>query len=269
MSAPHAFDAAIALQPLGGDRFGGQTSPAFANFIGPYGGVTAAQCLQAVILHPARVGEPVSLTVNFAAAAAAAAFEVVARPARTNRSTQHWIIEMQQGGQAVTTATVMTAVRRPTWGLDEAALPQVPRPGDLPVEPGGRVAWLDHYERRYVSGDIPAQWQGQDTGASLTQLWIREQPQRTLDFAALAAMSDTFFPRLWLRRASQTPVGTVTITTYFHADSAQLAQLGWGYLFAQARGQGFRNGYLDHVGQVWAESGELVASTAQLMYYKE
>ena len=82
-------------------------------------------------------------------------------------------------------------------------------------------------------------------------------------------MSDTFFPRIWLRRASQVPLGTVTMTVYFHADSEVLRATGTGYLLAQAQGQGFRNGYLDQAALLWNEAGELLATTHQLMYYKE
>ena len=38
--------------------------------VGPYGGITAATVLNAVLQHPALLGEPVSLTVNFCAAVA-------------------------------------------------------------------------------------------------------------------------------------------------------------------------------------------------------
>ena len=82
-------------------------------------------------------------------------------------------------------------------------------------------------------------------------------------------MSDVFFPRLWLRRATLTPVGTVSMTVYFHADAAQLAATGTGWLFAQAQGQVFRGGYLDQAGQLWNADGELLVTTHQLMYYKE
>ncbi len=44
--------------------------------VGPYGGITAATVLNAVLQHPALLGEPVSLTVNFCAAVADGAFEV-------------------------------------------------------------------------------------------------------------------------------------------------------------------------------------------------
>ena len=42
-----------------------------------------------------------------------------------------------------------------------------------------------------------------------------------------------------------------------------------GYLLAQARGQGLGNGYFDHAGQLWDEGGTLLATTTQVVYYKE
>jgi acyl-CoA thioesterase len=269
MSGEHAFDAAIALEPLAGDDFRGRTSPAYANFIGPYGGVTAAQVLQAVLVHPQRLGEPIALTVNYAAALTDGEFTVRARPARTNRSTQHWIVEVLQNGETVITATCMTAARRATWSGHEVVMPQVPRAADVPRTPRRGVEWLNRYDMRFFEGSVPRQWEGQGGPESLTRLWVREDPERTLDFPALAAMSDIFFPRIWLRRATQTPIGTVTMTAYFHADGAQLAATGTSYLLAQAKGQGFRNGYFDHAGHLWNEAGELLVSTHQVVYFKE
>jgi hypothetical protein len=62
----HDFDAAIQLEALGGHRYGGATSPAYANMVGPFGGITSAVLLNATLLHPERQGEPIALTVNFA-----------------------------------------------------------------------------------------------------------------------------------------------------------------------------------------------------------
>jgi acyl-CoA thioesterase len=221
------------------------------------------------MVHPQRVGEPVALTINFAAAVADGEFTIDARPARTNRSSQHWIVQMLQGGQAVTTATVMTAVRRETWGVVEAVMPQVPAPADLQREVVRGVAWLQHYERRFIDGKVPRDWNGQDSGNSRSRFWIRDVPDRPLDYASLTAMADNFFPRLWLRRAAQVPLGTVTMTVYFHADSDVMRSTGSGYVLAQAQGQGFRHGYLDQTALLWNEAGELLASSNQLMYYKE
>lgn len=268
--ADHVFDAAVALQPAGGDAFAGQTHPAWANMVGPFGGITAAQALCAVLQHPQLLGEPVSLTVNFCAALADGAFSITARPVRTNRSTQHWLIEMQQQGQTVLTATAFTALRRDTWGAAEHPMPAVAPPADFALPAGrGRVEWINRYEMRFVDGGFPAVWDGTDHGASRTRLWLRDQPPRPLDFASLTALSDVFFPRIWRRRASPVPIGTVSMTVYFHADAALLQATGTGYLLGQAQAQAFRRGYFDQTAQLWNEAGELLVTTHQVVYYKE
>jgi acyl-coenzyme A thioesterase PaaI-like protein len=268
MSA-HPFDAAVALQPQPDGTWLGHTSPAYANMVGPYGGITTAQALHAVLLHPERLGDPVALTVNFCAALADGPFRVLARPVRTNRSTQHWVIEIQQGGQAVLTATAVTAVRRETWSLDEELMPQCPAPQNVPLlTDRAPMEFVARYEQRLITGGFPVVWDG--TGdTSLSRLWVRDYPARPLDFASLSALSDIFFPRVFIRRSTLVPVGTVSMTVYFHADAAQLADTGTGYLLGQVKGQAFRNGYFDHTGQLWNEAGVLLVTTHQIVYYKQ
>src|SRR5574340_1807198 len=84
----HPFDRAIALAPQPDGSALGATSPAYWNMIGPFGGITAAIAVNAVMQHPALLGEPLALTINYAAPIAAGAFRARARPARTNRSTR-------------------------------------------------------------------------------------------------------------------------------------------------------------------------------------
>lgn len=265
----HAFDQAIALAAQTDGSFAGHTSPAYANMVGPYGGLTAAQALNAVLQHPQLLGVPVALTVNFAAALADGPFTVQARPARTNRSTQHWVIEMLQEGQTVATATAVTALRRDTWGLDEEAMPPCPPPDQVPeprAEPN--LTFLKQYELRFIEGAPPEVMDGSGH-SSLTRLWFRDKPPRPMDFASLAALADIFIPRVFIRRSTLVPVGTVSITVYFHASAAQLQACGSGYVMGQARAQAFRNGYFDHTAQLWSEAGVLLATTHQIVYYKQ
>lgn len=264
----HDFDQAIAMEPQADGTFVGHTSPAYANMVGPFGGISAAQMLNAVLVHPQRLGDPVSLTINFAAALAPGSFVVAARAARTNRSTQHWIIEVLQGGETVLTGTVFTAQRRETWSVDEDAMPICPPPDQVPGGEGPiPMEWIKRYEMRPVAGAMPKVWDGSGD-SSLTQLWVRDNPPRPLDFASLTALADTFFPRVFVRRATLVPIGTVTMTIYFHADQSQLQASGTGYLMGQARAQAFRNGYFDHTAQLWNEAGVLLATTHQVVYYK-
>ncbi len=284
LMAQHPFDEAVALTPIAATalehgreapaHFDGRPHPAYANMVGPFGGVTAAQILQAVLQHPKLLGEPVAFTVNFAAAVADAPFRVEARPVRTNRSTQHWTMSLlqtdAQGVDAtVITATAVTAARRDTWSATDAPMPAAPRPQDIPrALPPKRVRWIERYDMRPVAGPIPTDWDGAESD-SLTQLWLRDDPPRPLDFLSLAAMADVFFPRVWRRRAVMTPVGTVSMTVYFHAGSAELAATGEGHLLGQARSQSFFNGFFDQSAELWNEAGHLLATTHQIVYYKE
>lgn len=268
LSSPHPFDQALHLERLPDGHWQGHTSPAYANMVGPFGGMTAAQMLQPVLRDPLLLGDPVALTVNYATGVADGPFTLRARAARTNRSTQHWVMEMVQSDQSVITATAVTAVRRETWGVDDEPPPDCPPPADCKAQRwSAPVAWFDCYEMRPVSGSLPINWDGSSQD-SQTRLWVRDQPARALDFASLAAMSDVFYPRVWRRRATHTPAGTVSMTVYFHASRQQLQDTGTGYLLAQARAQAFRNGFFDQTAQLWNEAGLLLATTHQIVYYK-
>lgn len=271
----HPFDQALQLRPAGEqqpDTWLGASSPAYWNMVGPFGGTTAAKAIQAIMQHPALLGEPIALTVNYACAMAEGPFSITAKPVRTNRSTQHWLVSLVQTDAAgiesvVMTATAVTAARRDTWSMSDSAMPAVAFDEASPRLRFATAEWTQRYDIRAVCGQVPAVWDGSGED-SLSQLWVRDEPPRPLDFAALAAMADVFYPRVWLRRATLVPAGTVSITTYFHADSAQLAQSGAGYLLAQARAQAFRNGFFDQTAQLWSDAGTLLATSTQMVYYK-
>jgi len=91
----HAFDAATALRPDGSGRLRGKTSPDYWAFVGPFGGTTAATLLNAVTQDPRAAGDPLALTVNYAAPIAEGGFEIDVRPVRANRSSQHWLVELR------------------------------------------------------------------------------------------------------------------------------------------------------------------------------
>lgn len=267
---PHPLDAAIALEPLGEDRFAGTPHPAWANMVGPFGGITAATLLQATRIHPARIGEPVSLTVNYVAALTDAPFEIAAHPVPGGRSVRHWTLALRQDGRVATTATAVTALRRATWSASELAAPAVPPARDVPVTPGfAKVEWPKRYEMRFHAGPWPDLSVDAELPDSLSTMWIRDEPPRPLDAPALAAICDAFYPRTFRRRQRFVPAGTVSMTIHFHADAAALAAQGSRPVLGVARGLRFADGFFDQRAEIWSDAGVLLASSMQSVWFKE
>lgn len=267
----HPLDAAIDLKMIDPDRFLGATSPAYANMVGPFGGVTASLLLNAAMKHPESSGTPITLTVNFAAPIVDGDIHVTTRLVRKSRSTQHWIVEAVQGGLVVALATAVFAERRATWSDLEAPAPKdVPAPHELErLSMPGLPVWTKRYDMRFVDGGMPEGFDGQEQANSSSCLWARDDPPRPMDFLSLAAVCDCFFPRIFVRRRRYAPAGTVALTTYFHADPAMLSAQADHYALGFARALAFRNGFFDQTAQIWDFRGELLASTHQIVYFRD
>ena len=64
------------------------------------------------------------------------------------------------------------------------------------------------------------------------------------------------------------PAGTISLTTYFHADQQQLDALGGDYVLASAHANRFSRGHFDQSAEVWSRDGALLATTHQIVYFK-
>ncbi len=266
----HIFDRAIALKPQPDGIWQGHTSTDYANMIGPFGGMTAATALQALLIQPERLGDPVALTVNFAGPVRDGAFEVRVRMMRSSRTTQHWSVEIVQGDDCVINAIAVFALRRPTWSETEIVMPEVAPADTLPLVGNMMgVSWPQCYDMRFARGGLRGVDGTGDNPDSLTQLWINDKPPRALDFASLTAICDAFFPRLFSRRAQMVPIGTISLNIHFHADAATLAQQGSAPVLGVAQGQIYNLGFSDQVAQVWSAQGQLLATSQQAVWFKE
>lgn len=266
----HPLDKALELEASGDDQWRGRTVPEWANMVGPFGGITAATLVRAVESHPQRHGQPIALTVNYLAPITDGEFEIATRIVKTNRSNQHWIVELSQDGEVKTTATAVFGLRRHGWSDTEIAPPQASAPEDVtPSAPPFGVVWFDNYDMRFVEGALPgADAEPTESASSTTTLWVRNNPPRPMDFAALASVSDIFYPRVFLRHGQFVPAGTVSITVYFHADGEQLAAQGDDFVLATARAHKFSGGYFDQSAHLFGRSGTLLATSHQFVYFK-
>jgi acyl-CoA thioesterase len=270
MTPPHPFDNGIHLDTIDENVRRGRTHPEWANMVGPFGGITAAVIVRAIETHPDRIGEPLALTVNFTAPIADGDFDISLRAARTNRTNQHWIVELSQDDAVKTTATAVFGIRRDTWANTEAHPPPVPPPEQLIPRggPGDFIVWGRLYDMRFVEGAFP----GEDAPphrSSTSTLWTRDSARRRVDYPALAALCDIFYPRVFLRRGGSVPSGTISLTTYFHADQQQLDALGGDYVLGTAHANRFSGGYFDQSARLWTRDGALLATSHQIVYFKD
>ncbi|MDP2804176.1 MAG: thioesterase family protein [Phreatobacter sp.] len=270
-AALHPFDAATSFTAGSDGSLAGTTSPAYWNMVGPFGGITAAQLLKAAMDHPARIGEPVAQTVNFCAPIAEGAFAVRVKEVRSGRSVQHLYAELVQGETIAANATMVFARRTETWRHHASVMPVAPPPDAVPVL--GRkppLAWLDAYEFRYISGlPIMGSEAHATPQAAQSLLWVADQPPRPLDHVALASLCDIFIVRVFQVRGLRIPAATVSMTSYFHADAAELAEQGSRPVLARADSIRFGDQFHDQQAELWSAAGRLLATTTQVVWFRE
>lgn len=144
MADQHPLSSATHLIPRQDGRLDVVVDPAYGNLNGPHGGVTAATMLRSVLEHPDASGDPIALTVNFCAPIRIEAATVAPLLIRGGKATQHWYVQVEQGGIVVASATVVMGQRKPGWTHQAQPAPAAPKwDSILPLETGGRLPWLD------------------------------------------------------------------------------------------------------------------------------
>jgi acyl-CoA thioesterase len=264
----HLFDEATTVT-AGDSRWQGRTSPDYFAFVGPFGGFTAATILRALMQHPQRSGDPLAITVNYCAPIAEGEFDLDVRLVKANRSSQHWCVELSQGGSDVATlATAVFAERRPSWSHQAVRMPEAKPFATIPRYTKITVPWAQQYDFRFIDGD-PNFASGKGMPASAySKLWIGDRVPRKIDMLSLVSMSDAFFARVFHVRGELVPFGTVTLTTYFHLSVEDLAAEDITHVLAAADAKIFNRSYQDQSGELWSPSGKLIATTTQMGYFK-
>lgn len=272
LQSVHPFDRAIAVRRESDGAFLAEARTDYWAFVGQFGGVTAATCLNALMRHPDAAGQPLALTMNFTAPIQAGALRLSLRRVRANKSTQHWSIEIHQGDdpEPRTTATAILAERRESWSHQCAAPPSIP-----PVESlrelvlPDTVPWVGRYRFWFVSGEpVRAPEPLSPPGTAASQLWLADAIERPVDMPSLAAMADTFFGRIFQVRGQIVPFGTVSLTTYFHTEIDELRAIATSRVIGRADARRFHRSYSDQSGELWSPDGRLLATTHQVAYFK-
>ena len=251
----------------------GRTSDAYWTFIGPFGGVSAATALRAVLEQPERGGDPLAVTVNFCAPIERGEFDVHVRLARANRSSQHWQVEFRQGANAADACSRRASSPRcdATAGSTSRRAPPALPPAETMVAFDNRrsLSWVAQYGFRFAEGLMALSDTMPATPRSARSvLWLQDQQPRELDFLSLLAMSDAFFGRIFQVIERIPPFGTVSMTTYFHVAADEFAAHGSAPLAAVADARVFHRSFCDQTAELYAAGGQLLATSVQIAYFR-
>lgn len=268
----HPLDIATALERRDATHLRGHTVEDYWNMVGQLGGLTNAQLLRAVLDDPQRKGSPVAQTVNFCSAMNKGEFEIECELVRSGKNTQHWTQRMTQGESVIATGSVVTGKRQPRWSHQFAEAPAVPGPPATfaPYSLQGFSNWISRVDFRFLEGEFqPHAPEEKFVASPRSVVWLQHNPPRALDFISLATLADVFFIRIAQVRGYTVPMGTVSLTTYFHASEEELATYGTQHLLGIADAQVFRDTFSDQTSQIWGADGRLLASGTQLAWYRE
>lgn len=232
---------------------------------GMFGGWTTALLLKAVVLADDAGATPVSITVNFVNLLTPGSTALVeTRRVGGGRSVSHWTCELRSmDGEVQAIGTVVLASRRDTDGHVDAQMPPAPDPETLPIVGAAPGPMGERTTLRPVEGFPPFD---RDTTFSLA--WVRETSGRPIDHLQLAFLADHRPPRSFFWSDGPRPSATLTLSVWFHATGADLAEIGDDELLSEAFGtRGSQSISEEHL-RLWSRAGDLLASSVQADWYR-
>lgn len=267
----HPFDAEVVLSRIEVGEYRGKTSAHYANMVGPFGGFVSAIFMKAVLSDDRQTGTPVAVTVNFCGSIADGDFTIQYKLQRGGKYTQHWSLELTQENSVRATASIVCGTRGDVFEHQEARMPDVPPPEACELLPkGALLKWIDAFDLRFAKGYPSFVGKAFDeVKESQSIVWMRDNPPRPLDYLSLACLCDTFFLRPLQMRGTFPLMGTVSLTSHFHATPQELKSVGEDFVLGMVYCKRMNGQFNDQQMEVWSKDGTLLASGGQIAWYKD
>jgi Thioesterase-like superfamily len=235
---------------------------------GLWGGYAIGLCIRVLEAEPEAVGEPLSLTLTYAAGLPSGALDIRTRRLRQGGSIGFWEVELlPAGSDQVGVHGVVTMARRPkTPDFAFARMPAAPAPESLPSPDMGGAAMhygASAFERRTLEGFPP-----KPSGDSRSLAWVRSR-RGALDKALLGMITDNSAPRAMYALGSAVMTTTLSLTAYLHATVEEIAEVGDDFILVECEGRVGGGGASDERSSYWRRDGKLLATSEQLAWYRE
>jgi acyl-CoA thioesterase len=264
-----SFADSIGLVPAGNNNWAGAVDPKYRGFGSQFGGWTGAALLKAAMLEPGANGGPLSLSVLFIEAISEGPFEILTRLLRSGARLQFWRSELVQRDRVCAHAQATFGVRRDTTRFTDAIMPSPPKP-----DAEGLFQWTPpsgfgaQYDMRWITPP-PRSARADPAMPASSLVWIRDRQSRPVDVLQLAAMADLAPPRVIWKREAISASSTVSMTTHFHATSAELEKVASDFILSEVHCRRCEGGYFDHELKLWSRSGALLATSEQVAAFRD
>ena len=262
-----AFTTLTAVARDDTDTFSLDVDPSSFIARGPNGGYIAAVLLRALVT---RVGDleggavarpPRSLTVHYPAPPTVGPAVITTEIIRAGRSLVTCGARLTQQGKPMAAALAAFSPAWPGESWNDRPPPQAPPPETLTY--GGLerppLPFLDYWDHRFTKGRVV-----DPTGLAETQGWIRLAEPEPIDGPVVAAMTDAFPPAVFTRAAAPNPVPTVDLTIHFRAGLPMDGLEPDDFVLGQFTTRTVAEGFLEEDGELWTNSGVLLAQSRQL-----
>ena len=256
------FDEGTAVARVDEDTFTAFLSKDWWVFTGANGGYLASVLMRALterLSDPARMAR--SLTVHYLAPPAEGEATIRTRLVRAGRSLATVSATLVQDGVEKALATAAFSIPRPSLAFHDAVMPVVTPPDETPPSTWPPEVWppISHrFEYRPVRGE--AIFAGQERAE--VGCWLRLREPRPLDPVLLATVADALAPAIFPKAPSPVAATTIDLTVHFRAPADEEPDDGW--CLALFRSTVSVDGFVEEDGEVWSQSGRLIAQSRQL-----
>ncbi len=256
------FDADIAVESLGENRFGAVIRDNWWVGRGPNGGYVAAILMNAL---GAVQGErpPRSLSIHYMRPPAAGPAEIAVGVERHGRTASFLSARLEQQGKVSVTALATFSDPREGPSYEAYSMPEVRPVDQLPRlirEEKNLPAFFDNYEVVPALGSPPFLSADQP----LTGGWIRSRVPRTLDAPLAAAILDAWIPTAFIVLDRPHPAPTLDLTIHFRSSLPPPDGEPDDWYLSVFRSGLARDGFFDEDGELWSADGRLLAQSRQL-----
>ena len=253
------FDDGVAVTPAGDGRYRAEVDPRWNIGSAPNGGyllAIAVRALRETLPHP----DPVSVSGHFPGRVAAGPIDVEAVRVRSGGHHSTGTASLIQDGdrRVLVTATFGDLGDADGPTIIQAERPEIPGP-DACVRAIGSVApmFLQQFDMR-LTPESAGFAVGHRSGRGLMEGWVRFEDGREPDTHSLVLFADSFPPTMFHLMEQPRWVPTIELTV--HARGRPVP----GWLQCRFQTRYVIGGYLEEDGEIWDETGALVALSRQL-----